>query len=49
MNDLDSILEAIREEFANNNLEDLVKELDFEEDLRNLNDTRNFGSDWDEE
>lgn len=44
---LDDILDCIREDFANNNIDEVVKELYFEEDLRELGDLRNFGSDWD--
>jgi hypothetical protein len=46
---LDDILECIREDFANNNVDEVVRELEFEEDLRQLSDIRNFGSDWDED
>jgi hypothetical protein len=46
---LDDILECIREDFANNNVDEVVRELEFEEDLKQLGDIRNFGSDWDED
>jgi len=46
---MDDILASIREEFENKSQERLLGELYFEEDLRELADTRNFGPDWDDD
>ena len=47
MNNFEDILEAIREDLVNDNLDKLVSELEFEEDLMYLNDPRTFGPDMD--
>jgi hypothetical protein len=46
---IEDILDSIREDVENNTQERLLGELYFEEDLRELANPRNFGSDWDED
>jgi hypothetical protein len=44
---IEDILASIREEYENESQERLLGELYFEDDLRELADPHNFGSDWD--
>jgi hypothetical protein len=47
MPSFEDILESAREDIANDNIDKLISEIEFEEDLMYLNDPRAFGPDMD--
>lgn len=49
MASLESIMDSIREDWSNDNVDRLISECEFEEDLMNLDNPRTFGPDADED
>jgi hypothetical protein len=49
MPSMKDILNSIREDFENTSEERLLGQLQFEEDLMELDNPRSYGPDWDEE
>jgi hypothetical protein len=49
MPSFEDILESAREDIMNDNIDKLVSEIEFDEDLMYLNDPRAFGPDADED